>query len=79
MPLTPPSAFESNRAPCEMCGGHHGDPWETDPAKTRVLAIRHRIDEPGTLWTICDECHTGLIGALENFTDFLREQRSPGS
>jgi hypothetical protein len=67
MPVTPPTAFESNRAPCEMCGGHQGDLWETDATKIRYVAILPRIDEPHRVWTICDECHNGLVGCFQDF------------
>ncbi|HYF33757.1 MAG TPA: hypothetical protein VD994_00595 [Prosthecobacter sp.] len=66
MPITPPSAFESNRAPCEMCGGYRDDPWETDATKTRCVAVRPKFGEPHLLWTVCDECHTGLISLAED-------------
>jgi hypothetical protein len=50
------------KAVCQMCGARDGDFWETRPARRVVLSARPRAGGIFQTWTICDECHKGLVG-----------------
>jgi hypothetical protein len=50
------------KAVCQMCGARNGDFWETRPARRVVLSDRPRAGDILQTWTICNECHDGLLG-----------------
>jgi len=46
---------------CQMCGATDRDFWETRPARHAVLSVKLRAGDVSQTWTICDECHEGLL------------------
>lgn len=45
-----------------MCGAVNGDFWQTNPSRRVVLFVKPRAGDIFHRWTICDECHEGLLG-----------------
>ena len=50
---------------CSMCGAGAGDFWQTRSNRLVVLSVKPRVGDIFQSWTICNECHGGLL-ALRN-------------